>query len=131
MTPEKSRPTSEGLLSPFSLLLSPFSCLMSLFSRFLFPFSRLLSLFSLLLSPFSLLLSPFLLLMSPVSRLLSVCLRRLPYSNIVPVNWYVHFIIPMSIYALSYNRYIIMYMSQPIIFSKKGNFCYTFTLIYV
>ena len=58
-------------------------------------------------------------------------LRRLPYSNIVPVNWYVHFIIPMSIYALSYNRYIIMYMSQPIIFSKKGNFCYTFTLIYV
>ena len=44
----------------------------------------------------------------PLSLLSSVhrALGGLPYSNIVPVNWYVHiFIYSMSIYALSHTRF--------------------------
>ena len=53
--------------------------------------------------------TPFLPLLSSVHR----ALGGLPYSNIVPVNQYVHLILSMPIYALSPNHYIIMYMCQP------------------
>ena len=46
--------------------------------------------------------SPF----GPVHR----ALRGLPYSNIVPVNRYVHLIISMPIYALSYGCYSYVYV---------------------
>ena len=37
-------------------------------------------------------------------------LGGLPYSNIVPVNRYVHLIILAPLYALFHNHYTIMYM---------------------
>ena len=48
-------------------------------------------------------------------------LRGLPYSNIVPVNRYVHLIISMPIYALSCNRFdYVQYMCWLIIPIKEG-----------
>ena len=49
-------------------------------------------------------------------------LGGLPYSNIVPVNRYVHFNYSMPIYALSHNHYIIMYMCQLITSLEEGIF---------
>ena len=65
--------------------------------------------------------SPF----GPVHR----ALRGLPYSNIVPVNRYVHLIIsmPICIYALSYNRYNYVYVLAAYSI-KEGKFCYAFNI---
>ena len=51
-----------------------------------------------------------------------------PHSNIVPVNWYVHLIISVPIYALSYNRYNYVYVLAEYSI-KKGDFCCTFNII--
>ena len=45
--------------------------------------------------------------------------------NIVPVNWFVHLIISMPTYALSYNRYDFVYVLADY-FIKEGKFLLCF-----